>query len=155
MFIYLFIWLWGLLYSVCETTINMQKPLKQKCFLCTFAHLWMLSTVVKPQMLVPALGRNFFLQSMWVSNRLLCQIGIPFSQYIRAYQTCFTSANLCQFLWLNSRIIQSSQVLQEAFNRCVAVLTHSSKPDDMSVQVSCSNCNLHQSSEKLCVCIYF
>lgn len=48
-------------------------------------------------------------------------------------------------------IIQSSQVLQEAFNRCVAVLTRSSKPDDMSVQVSCGNSGLYQPCEKLYV----
>ena len=34
------------------------------------------------------------------------------------------------------------QSLQEAFSRCVAVLSHSSKPDDMAVQVTLTNSTL-------------
>lgn len=115
----------------------------------------MLSTLVKPQMLVPALGRNFFLgstseQQTALSNRNSIQpvyMGLPNLFYFCQPLSVFVVTELLY-------IIQSSQVLQEAFNRCVAVLTHSSKPDDMSVQVSCSNFNLYQSSEKLCMYIF-
>lgn len=136
--------------------INMKKPRKQKW---VFVHICSCMNAVHSCQAPNASAstwKEFFPrkhmseQQTALSNRNSIQpvyMGLPNLFYFCQPLSVFVVTELLH-------IIQSSQVLQEAFNRCVAVLTHSSKPDDMSVQVSCSNFNLYQSSEKLCMYIF-